>query len=47
MSHLKPAFKAGERYNPCKAFPRHKGCGEVSQARIQRAAAAIGADIYV
>ena len=47
MSHLKPAFKAGERYNPCKAFPTHKGCGEVSQARIQRTAAAVGADIYV
>ncbi len=47
MSHLKPAFKAGEHYNPCKAFPTHKGCGEVSQARIRRTAAAIGADIYV
>lgn len=47
MAHLKPAFKAGERYNPCKAFPTHRGCGETHQAQIQRIAAAIGTDIYV
>ncbi len=47
MAKLKPAFNAGERYNPCKAFPTHKGCGEVRQAHIQRTAGAIGADLYV
>ena len=29
MRRLKAAFGAGERFNPCKAFPTHKGCGEV------------------
>lgn len=47
MAHLKPAFKAGERYNPCKAFPTGKGCGEVRQSQIERASAAIGTDLYV
>ncbi len=47
MQGLKIAFKAGEQYNPCKAFPTHKGCGEVTQAHIQRTAAAIGDQIYV
>jgi glycolate oxidase len=47
MSKLKRAFKAGDTYNPCKAFPTRKGCGEVTQAHIQRTAAAIGEDIYV
>ena len=46
MAGLKAAFDAGENYNPCKAFPTHKGCGEVSQARVQRAAAA-GAEMWV
>jgi glycolate oxidase len=47
MARLKSAFKAGENYNPCKAFPTHKGCGEVSQAHLANVAAKIGADIYV
>jgi glycolate oxidase len=47
MAKLKPAFNAGERYNPCKAFPTHKGCGEVRQAHVQRTAGTIGPDIYV
>ena len=47
MSRLKAAFNAGENYNPCKAFPTHKGCGEVTQIRIERASAAIGDEIYV
>jgi hypothetical protein len=47
MSKLKRAFKADERYNPCKAFPTHRGCGEVSHARVQQAATQIGADVYV
>ena len=47
MRKLKAAFGAGDLYNPCKAFPTHHGCGEVSQAHIQRVAQAIGADVYV
>jgi len=47
MARLKAAFKAGENYNPCKAFPTHKGCGEVTQAHIARLARAIGDDVYV
>jgi glycolate oxidase len=47
MARLKPAFKAGEQYNPCKAFPTHKGCGEVRQNTLQRMPAAIGPDLYV
>ena len=47
MARLKPAFKAGERYNPCKAFPTHKGCGEVHQLHIQRMAGLVGPEIYV
>jgi glycolate oxidase len=47
MARLKSAFKAGEHYNPCKAFPTHKGCGELNQAHIQRVMNAIGGDVYV
>jgi glycolate oxidase len=43
MSKLKRAFGADERFNPCKAFPSHRGCGEVSAARVQQAMAAGGA----
>jgi glycolate oxidase len=47
MERLKAAFKAGENYNPCKAFPTHKGCGELSQAHVERVTAVVGGDIYV
>jgi glycolate oxidase len=47
MRSLKRAFKAGELYNPCKAFPTHKGCGEVAQAQIARVAPALGEELYV
>jgi len=47
MGRLKAAFNAGENYNPCKAFPTHKGCGELSQAHVAKVTAAIGADLYV
>jgi hypothetical protein len=47
MARLKTAFKAGEHYNPCKAFPAHKGCGEVSQAHLARMATVVGEDLYV
>jgi glycolate oxidase len=43
MQRLKTAFGAGERFNPCKAFPTTKGCGEVHSLAIQ----AFGADAYV
>jgi glycolate oxidase len=44
MQRLKTAFGAGERFNPCKAFPTHKGCGEL---RHGPAVAALGPDAYV
>jgi glycolate oxidase len=43
MSRLKAAFGAGERFNPCKAFPTAKGCGEVHSRAVQ----ALGPDSYV
>jgi glycolate oxidase len=43
MQHLKAAFGAGERFNPCKAFPTTKGCGEVHS----KVAQAFGSDAYV
>jgi glycolate oxidase len=47
MRSLKRAFKAGDLYNPCKAFPTTKGCGELTQVHVQKVAAALGADMYV
>jgi len=44
MQRLKAAFGAGERFNPCKAFPTHKGCGEVWRGPSTRA---LGPDAYV
>jgi glycolate oxidase len=29
MARLKVAFGSGERLNPCKAFPAHRGCAEI------------------
>ena len=43
MTKLKAAFGAGERFNPCKAFPTTKGCGEVHSKLVQ----AFGPDTYV
>jgi glycolate oxidase len=43
MSRLKLAFGAGESFNPCKAFPTSKGCGEVQSKVVQ----AFGPDAYV
>ena len=43
MSRLKAAFGAGESFNPCKAFPTTKGCGEVHSKALQ----AFGPDAYV
>lgn len=47
MAKLKTAFKADGRYNPCKAFPTAKGCGELTDRAVARHAAALGPDIYV
>ncbi len=47
MSSLKQAFNAGDLYNPCKAFPASRGCGELSQAHIARVAPSLGEDVYV
>jgi glycolate oxidase len=47
MSSLKRAFKAGDLYNPCKAFPSGRGCGEVTQAHIARMAPVLGDELYV
>jgi glycolate oxidase len=44
MNRLKAAFGAGERFNPCKAFPTHTGCGEVLRGP---AAHKLGPDAYV
>ena len=44
MSKLKEAFGAGERFNPCKAFPTSKGCGEV---HTKASISALGPDAYV
>jgi glycolate oxidase len=44
MQRLKAAFGAGERFNPCKAFPTHTGCGELLRGP---AVAALGPDAYV
>ena len=43
MATLKAAFGAGEAFNPCKAFPTAKGCGEVRSKAIQ----SFGPDAYI
>jgi len=47
MARLKAAFGSTELYNPCKLFPTGKGCGEVTQANIERVMAQVGPDAYV
>jgi glycolate oxidase len=47
MAKVKAAFGSNDLYNPCKLFPTGKGCGEVSQARIQRLMAQVGPDAYI
>jgi glycolate oxidase len=47
MSKVKAAFGADELYNPCKLFPTGKGCGEVTQSRVERVMAQVGPDAYV
>jgi glycolate oxidase len=43
MARLKLAFGAHEHFNPCKAFPTSKGCGEVHS----HATKAFGPDAYI
>ncbi len=47
MAKVRAAFGATELYNPCKVFPTGKGCGEVSQANIERVMAQVGPDAYI
>jgi len=47
MAKVKAAFGSNELYNPCKLFPTGKGCGEVSQANIERVMAQAGPDAYI
>ncbi|MEX0785974.1 MAG: FAD-linked oxidase C-terminal domain-containing protein [Dehalococcoidia bacterium] len=47
MAKVKAAFGSNDLYNPCKVFPTGKGCGEVSQAQIERVMAQAGPDAYV
>ena len=44
MGRLKTVFHAGQRFNPCKAFPTTKGCGEV---HLGQAMAALGPDAFI
>ena len=46
MADLKEAFGTSEGFNPGKAFPSSKGCGEVS-SRMRAAIAKVGPDAYV
>ncbi|MEX1254470.1 MAG: FAD-linked oxidase C-terminal domain-containing protein [Dehalococcoidia bacterium] len=47
MAKVKAAFGSNDLYNPCKLFPTGKGCGEVTQARIERVMAQVGPDAYI
>jgi glycolate oxidase len=47
MAKVKSAFGSSDLYNPCKLFPTGKGCGEVTQAQIERVMSQAGPDAYV
>ncbi len=49
MTRVKRAFvPAGAAdFNPCKAFPTTKGCGELTSRHIERMRALFGGDLYV
>ncbi|MGB2694802.1 MAG: FAD-linked oxidase C-terminal domain-containing protein [Dehalococcoidia bacterium] len=47
MAKVKAAFGSNELYNPCKLLPTGKGCGEVSQTKIQHTMAQLGPDAYI
>jgi glycolate oxidase len=44
MARLKTVFRAGGQFNPCKAFPTSKGCGETHQGPAMRA---LGPDAFI
>jgi glycolate oxidase len=44
MARLKTVFRAGRQFNPCKAFPTSKGCGETHQGPAMRA---LGPDAFI
>ncbi len=46
MSKLKAAFGSAETFNPCKAFPTTRGCGELESRHVQRMAALLGPDVW-
>ena len=47
MAKVKAAFGSNDLYNPCKLFPTGKGCGEVSQAKIEQLMGKGGPGAYV
>jgi glycolate oxidase len=47
MAKVKAAFGASDLYNPCKILPTGKGCGEVTQAKIEHVMAQVGPDAYI
>lgn len=49
MMRVKRAFVSGGAadFNPCKAFPTTKGCGELTSQHIERMRALVGPDVYV
>ena len=47
MAKVKAAFGSKDLYNPCKIFPTGKGCGEVSQAKIEHVMKQVGPDAYI
>ena len=47
MAKVKAAFGSTDLYNPCKIFPTGKGCGEVSQAKIEHVMKQVGPDAYI
>ena len=44
MTMLKSAFRADDRFNPGKVFPKGSGCGDITQAR---AIAKLGPGAYI
>ena len=47
MANVKAAFGGNDLYNPCKIFPTGKGCGEVTQAKIEHVMKQAGPDAYI
>lgn len=49
MARVKRAFVTGDaaEFNPCKAFPTTKGCGELTSQHIERMRDLFGGDLYI